>query len=336
MEFQPYNFNTMNESDIREEIIAPLLRHLGYRSGTENTIIREQALSYPKSFLGRKKNNDPILRGRADYICIAKGRVKWVIEAKAPDSELDKEVEEQSWSYANHAEIRAVYFCLTNGKEFRIFQTNKGPEVGAIFCCKYEEIQQSLIIIENFLSPDAILRDHPEREIDHRPPLGPGLRSLVRITNGFITFSSNTLNLQPMSGLTMSVTQGSVERNENDKLEVYMETIVPFQSLQRLNEKLGLHSLRLMSESTSLSTDSTAPSTFISTTYHVLPQGESVLNLLTWCEEPFPMNIRTRAVTAASGHLVGNIFQGKFEANLTYEEIKLTVGLTGIFYLHLA
>lgn len=121
MDFPHFDFNSLNETDIREEIIAPLLRYLGYRSGTANNIIREQHLTYPKSSLGRKDKNDPILRGRADYICDVQGQVRWVIEAKAPGAALDNDAEEQSWSYANHPEIRAVYFCLSNGKKFQIF-----------------------------------------------------------------------------------------------------------------------------------------------------------------------------------------------------------------------
>ena len=63
MDFPQYDFDSMNEADIREEIIAPLLRHLGYRSGTDHNIIREQPLSYPKSFLGRKKGSGKLTRG---------------------------------------------------------------------------------------------------------------------------------------------------------------------------------------------------------------------------------------------------------------------------------
>ena len=74
----------MGETDGREEIVAPLLRHLGYRSSTINDIVREQNLRYPNLQLGRRKPTDPLLRGKADYICIAGGLVKWVIEAKTP------------------------------------------------------------------------------------------------------------------------------------------------------------------------------------------------------------------------------------------------------------
>jgi hypothetical protein len=228
VDFPQYNFNSMTEADIREEIIAPLLRHLGYRSGTANDIIREQSLSYPKSYLGHKKNSDPILRGRADYICEARAQVRWVIEAKSPDADLDRDAEEQSWSYANHPEIRAVYFCLSNGRKFKIFQTSRGPDAEAIFKCSYQELESSLTILENILSPDSIIRDHPGHVIDTGVPIGPGLRSIVRITNGSIICQNISPNFPPLKGLIMSITGGSVDRNEFGKLEAYIETVVPF------------------------------------------------------------------------------------------------------------
>ena len=336
MDFPQYNFNSLNETDIREEIIAPLLRHLGYRSGTENNVIREQSLSYPKSSLGRKKKTDPILRGRADYICDVQNQIKWVIEAKAPDAALDNDAAEQSWTYANHPEIRAVYFCLSNGVCFQIFQTNRGPEAEPIFKCEYQNMEKSLDIICNILSPEAILRDHPEYEVEKGIPIGPGLRSIVRITNGSITYHSNTLNLPPLNGLTMTITKGSVERNEDGQLEAYIETVVPFQSLQKLNEKLGLHSVRMLSQSGSVSVDPDNPTTFLSTTNHILPQGEVALDLMTWQETQIPMNLNIQAQTKAVGFLVANSFQGEFNALLDYREINIQMGMKGSFHVHLA
>lgn len=336
MDFPQYDFDNLNETDIREEIIAPLLRHLGYRSGTENNVIREQQLAYPKSSLGRKKKNDPILRGKADYICTVQGQINWVIEAKAPDADLDNDAVEQSWTYANHPEIRAVYFCLSNGVDFKIFQTNRGPETVPIFQCNYENMEKSLSTIRNILSPEAILRDHPEYELDTGVPIGPGLRSIVRITNGSITFRSNTLNFQPLTGLTMTITDGSLERNENGQLETYIETEVPFQSLQKLNEKLGLHSMRMLSETDSLSAIPDNPTTFVSTTNHILPQGEMVLDLTTWKKTQIPINLTVKAQTSAVGFLENNTFHGEFKAILTYHEIRLTLEMEGFFRVHLS
>ena len=113
--FDPLDFTNLNETDVREEILAPLIRSLGYRSGTENDVIREQSLRYPRAFLGRKKpGQDPVLRGKADYILDARNAVRWVIEAKAPDVELDLDAVEQAYTYASHPEVRAVYFVLSN------------------------------------------------------------------------------------------------------------------------------------------------------------------------------------------------------------------------------
>jgi hypothetical protein len=336
MEFPPYDFDALNEADIREEIIAPLLRSLGYRSGTENNVIREQPLNYPKSFLGCKKGSDPILRGRADYICEVQQQVRWVIEAKSPDAALDREAEEQSWSYANHPEIRAVYFCLTNGREFKIFQTNRGPEALAIFHCRYEDMYKALSTVHNILSPEAILRDYPACAIDNGEPIGPGLRSIVRVTNGSITFRKNTLGFQPLIGLTMAITEGSLERNKEGRLEAYIETMVPFQSLQKLNERLGLHSLRLKSDDLSLSIDPAYPSRFASTTSHILPKGETGLDLMTWQEVAFPMNMNVETQTIAAGYLEGHVFQGDFSTLLLYQEIGLKVELEGSFRVHLS
>ncbi len=161
--FEPLKFEELNETDIREEVLAPLVRTLGYRSGTSHNVIREQSLRYPRAFLGRKDvKKDPLLRGKADYILEANGKVRWVIEAKAPDVEINIDSIEQAWSYANHAEVRAVYFVLSNGKILQIFQTNQGPNSGPIFSVTYEALEQKLSNIKNILSPEAILRDHPE------------------------------------------------------------------------------------------------------------------------------------------------------------------------------
>ncbi|MES9901470.1 MAG: hypothetical protein ABW168_02165 [Sedimenticola sp.] len=336
MDFPDYDFQQLNETDIREEIVAPLLRYLGYRSGTEHNVIREQSLSYPKSQLGRKKNTDPILRGRADYICEAHRQIRWVIEAKCPDAVLDQDAEEQSWSYANHPEIRAIYFCLTNGREIKIYQTNRGPEETPIFQCNYNELESSLTTMKNILSPESLLRDYPDQEVDTGMPIGPGLRTVVRITNGSIAYHDNSLKLPHLTGLVMSIMDGSVERNEDAKLEAYIETMVPYQSLQRLNEKLGLHSLHLISTSETVSCNPEEPTIFTSATDHILPQGEMVLDLATWTESPLPINIHVNAQTKATGYLEGNTFHGEFEGLLNYREVGLKVSMTGEFNVHLA
>jgi hypothetical protein len=72
-----------NETDVREEVATPLLSALGCSRGTRNDILREYSMAYDRKFLGRKKNNDPPLRGRADYVLSVAGAGRWVLEIKA-------------------------------------------------------------------------------------------------------------------------------------------------------------------------------------------------------------------------------------------------------------
>jgi hypothetical protein len=336
VDFPTFNFDAMSESDVREEIIAPLIRFLGYRTGTENDVIREQSLSYPRLSLGRQKNSDPLVRGRADYICVAGGIVRWAIEAKAPGVAVDSVAEEQAWTYANHPEIRAVYFFLVNGHEFKLFQTNHGPQSPALFSCTYDELREKLTAVVNILAPASVLRDHPRAVVDVGLPIGPGLRSIVRVTNGSILFSSNSMNIPPLVGMTMTVTGGSVERNEAGRLEAHLSAIVPFQSLQTLNEKLGLDEMHLTSLSEALSTDEGSPTVFESTRSVVLPKGEVALDMLSWKQVALPMNITATVHTKATGVLRGNEFAGEFVGTFTYKEIHLLLIALGTFRIHLA
>ncbi|NQU99490.1 MAG: type I restriction enzyme HsdR N-terminal domain-containing protein, partial [Parcubacteria group bacterium] len=109
--FGEYNFERMNETDVRENVIVPLLRELGYRHSSSNDIITEQTLRYPKRYIGKKKGGkDPDLRGKADYILDVENRLRWVIEVKAPELEISIDDIEQAYTYAYHPEVRAIYF----------------------------------------------------------------------------------------------------------------------------------------------------------------------------------------------------------------------------------
>ena len=55
------DFASMNETDVREVIVRPLIESLGYRHGAEEYIRTEQTLRYAKAFLGRKKLSTTIM-----------------------------------------------------------------------------------------------------------------------------------------------------------------------------------------------------------------------------------------------------------------------------------
>lgn len=309
-------FAAMNEADVREEVIAPLIKHLGYRTGTEHNVIRELNLSYSQVQLGRQKASDPPLRGKADYLLEAGRRVRWVIEAKAPACPLDAAVEAQAWSYANHPEVRAVYFLVTNGREFRLYATNRGPDGRPLLQFAYEEIQARMLAIRNTLGPDGMLQAFPDVQIDEGEPLGPGLRSTARISSGRLKTKTMSPRVAPVDLMTTSVVDGVATRRPGGGIAVTYRTEVAVTPLQAFNEQIGLNLVELTSAEEFLSTNQLHPSVFHGSLSFLVPKGTSVLDINTWDQSEAPVDIRGEVEIEATGHLDGQDFAGVFRSSM--------------------
>lgn len=333
----PLPFESLNETDIREEVLAPLIRSLGYRSGTPNNVIREQSLRYPMLSLGRKDaKKDPALRGKADYILEVQQRVRWVIEAKAPEVSFGVDDIEQAWTYANHPEVRAVYFALCNGRVLLVYRTVHGPEAPPVLSLTYEQLESDLQVLSNLLCPDALLRDFPDVEIDVGVPIAPGLRSIARITNGLIRYEANSLGSAVLSELQNGIREGAIERDSNGTLVAFLKTGGPSRSLQELNERLGLSTFEMTSPDTQLSCDPSRPTSFTYAHRVILPAGEKVLDLNTWKHIQLPRNITCNVRSEASGVFENRTFSGRFMTDMHYVEAGMTVNMSGSFEVHLA
>jgi hypothetical protein len=233
----------MSEAAVREEIIAPLLRELGYRSNTEHDILYEFDVRYPHDFLGRKKPTDPPLRGRADYLCKAGRRVAWVIEAKSSTEDITPDRIEQAYTYARHPEIRAVYFCLCTDSEFRVYAVDGTPEAALISSIGPRDPQQAAAALGPILGPSTLLRRFAQQVGDTQPPIGHGLLSIAQIIRGSVTHHRTTPPLAFMAGFTVSVTGGMVQRTEQG-LVAYWGGQAPFEAIQKIHETPGAHTRR--------------------------------------------------------------------------------------------
>lgn len=334
--FISVDFDKLNESDVREEIIAPLIRFLGYRSGTRNNVIREQLLRYPRVPFGLKKPADPKLPdGKVDYILETESNIRWIIEAKAPRVSIDEKAIEQAYSYANHPEVRAVYFALINGQSFEVYQTSRGPGVEPILSVNYEAIDDNLERVKNLLSPEAIIRDHPEVSFDTGNPIGPGLRSVARISNGMINYSASNIDEKVIDEMQTWIISGAVQRNEEDKLIALFDTRGPSQSLQELNERLGMSQFEMASSDTVLSTDSSKPTSFYYQKRVLIPKGESLLNLGTWETHELPMDVSCQVNAQAMGAFEDCKFHGQFNTSIEYLDFDFEIVLSGEFFVYL-
>jgi hypothetical protein len=335
--FEVLRFEKLNETDVREEVIAPLVRRLGYRSGTDCDVIREQSLRYPKLFLGRKDTKkDPELRGKADYILEVEGRLRWVIEAKAPEVPLGQDQIEQAWSYANHPEVRSIYFALCNGREMAVYRTAFGPAAEPTLRVNYEDFDARWQLIENLLGPIALRRDYPNVELDVGLPIAPGLRSVARITNGVIRYEKSSIALPVLTELQHSIRDGAVERDDGGRLVAFLRTAGPSRSLQALNERLGLDAFEMVCADKQLSIDSAAPSRFVYEKVVTIPAGEKMLDLSTWKEVQLPMTMTCKIRAEAHGSYSGGVFVGPFFTQMEYPGLGMRVSMSGTFEVHVA
>ncbi len=73
------------EDSVREELIVPILKALGYASSGKNKIHRSKAVNHPFVKVGTKKRK---LTNFPDYLLEVEGKYTWVLDAKAPDEEI--------------------------------------------------------------------------------------------------------------------------------------------------------------------------------------------------------------------------------------------------------
>jgi hypothetical protein len=113
-------WNECTEADVREELVTPLLWHLGYAKNTVNDILREKSLALPPLFLQIASAH----RIKIDYLNKVMLQNFWVLETKRPDDDLSTADLNQAFSYALHPSVRALYVVLTNGRIVRIYEVS--------------------------------------------------------------------------------------------------------------------------------------------------------------------------------------------------------------------
>lgn len=133
MNFNHFDFNLLDSKDfkedsVREELILPILKSLGYKT---EQIVRSKSLQHPFLKIGSKKRPINLV---PDYLLKVEENYAWVLDAKAPNEIITSgEHIEQIYSYAIHPEIRTKFFALCNGREFAVFRqdsvTTNTPEL---------------------------------------------------------------------------------------------------------------------------------------------------------------------------------------------------------------
>lgn len=115
------------EDSVREEIIVPILKGMGYGLERPYRIIRSKKLLHPFVSIGSATKKIYLV---PDYLLEVHDKNAWVLEAKAPTEDiLNTKHVEQAYSYAMNSEVRAPYFALCNGKRFVLYHVSKPAPV---------------------------------------------------------------------------------------------------------------------------------------------------------------------------------------------------------------
>lgn len=325
-----YPLENMNEADIREDIASPMLRLLGYEKGTQFDILRELSLSYDRVFLGRKKSNDPPLRGRADYVLSVTGASKWTFEIKAPTVDIDQDAIDQALSYARHPEVAATYAAVFNGRRFVLADVNRTSTEPLLLDLHETNPEMLAKNLEGTLSPPALLRDFSHRTVDTDMPLAKGLRSVANIAGGQIEYQHMEwhcdLSLpkqatdpidemcRRMSGYVSTVTGGRVWRGEDSRIRAKLDWTAPHQEMLQQAKDKGLMDFEYVALSDRLSLDREHPTSFDVVGAVRYQPGDQAFDLVKWRSETVGFTTDLELRGQAVGYLNGNEFAGEMQA----------------------
>lgn len=175
MIFENFNFNALTdpefkEDSVREELVLPIVKALGYQVSGDSRVVRSRSLVHPYVALGSQQRKVSIV---PDYLFLSGGKPYWVLDAKSPSEEITKSKHvEQAYSYAIHPEVRAELYALCNGKEFALYSVK---QFDPILHFKLAEIEKHWDSIYRILNPE--IKGHPDL-VNFNPDYGLHLRML--------------------------------------------------------------------------------------------------------------------------------------------------------------
>jgi hypothetical protein len=130
--FKEFDFRLLDdpnfrEDSVREELVVPLLKALGFSASPPHQIIRSKPLEHPYVYIGTAQKRITII---PDYLLQRDGRNAWILDAKGPNQNITsgKNVE-QAFSYAIHKDVRVPLYVLCNGRRLVVFHISQWPAV---------------------------------------------------------------------------------------------------------------------------------------------------------------------------------------------------------------
>lgn len=224
------------EDSVREEIVIPIIKGLGYNANIPYQIIRSRNLIHPFVSIGSQKKKIFII---PDYLFEVDKKPAWILDAKAPSESIIKSKNvEQAYSYAIHPEVRARFFSLCNGKEFVLFSVD---EMNPLLHFEMQALPLYWESLKGILAPEKVLL---KNNLAYLKDLGLHLKRL-----GFEKFQRLIFPKVPVSNITQlekgmyTINVGGVTLDENRyvatfdfDLEILKQMIgkIPLEGIEKL------------------------------------------------------------------------------------------------------
>ncbi|WP_437877717.1 hypothetical protein [Sorangium sp. So ce513] len=198
--FEDFDFSVLGDPDykedaVREDLVAPLLRALGYQPTGRQRMQRSRSLLHPFVMIGSQKRAIHII---PDYTLWYDEQAVLVLDAKRPSEEIVQSHHvEQAFSYAIHPDVRTRSYALCNGRELVLYDIDK---FAPVFRVALADLKTKWVETLKYLSPEALM-DHHHREF--MADLGIFLRNAGLTETDEITFSKSAIG-------SLGITTGGV------------------------------------------------------------------------------------------------------------------------------
>lgn len=214
--FADFDFGVLDdpsfrEDSVREELVAPLLRAVGYRPAGDARVERGRRLLHPFVLIGTRRHPVHII---PDYILSSGTNPLMIIDAKHPGERLlNSRHAEQAYSYAIHPEVRCRTYALCNGRDLVIFDIS-GLE--PVVVLKLEEL--TLNEAMRYLSVPYLEKPFLRT---FQPDLGVHVHKLGEAQGVVIEFPVAALGLVGMTRAGLYAASGGIGIDEGDFMATF-------------------------------------------------------------------------------------------------------------------
>jgi hypothetical protein len=142
-----------DENAVREEVLLPVLKLLGYARGETASRI-DPPMPLDRVMVGSKTKK---ITGRPDYVVSVDGRPAFVVEAKKAGRPLRDTDTEQAEYYALHPRVAAPLCLVSNGDLFEVYRVGPTPaQERRVASVSRERLATDWGSLEDALSPGRI------------------------------------------------------------------------------------------------------------------------------------------------------------------------------------